>query len=80
MGHTMSAQKPPPQLARFGVAVGRRAILVVPEGLEAPSTRTAPWRDITRPTLDEMYYDAMKAPAPAFSARLGFDTMTGLRS
>jgi hypothetical protein len=41
MGHTMSAQKPPPQLTRCGVAVGRRAILVVPEGLEAPSTRSA---------------------------------------
>jgi len=28
-------------------------------GLASP--RAAPWRDMTRPTLDEMYYDAMKA-------------------
>jgi hypothetical protein len=28
-------------------------------GLASP--RAAPWRDMTRPTPDEMYYDAMKA-------------------
>ena len=41
----------------------------------------APWRDMTRPTLDEMYYDFNEGatnPQPAFSASLGFDTIMQL--
>jgi hypothetical protein len=30
-------------------------------GGEIVGTSAAPWRDMVRPTLDEMYYDPMKA-------------------
>ena len=44
-------------------------------GLASP--RAAPWRDMTRPTLDEMCYDPMKArptgKPPSARARLRLD-------
>jgi len=38
-------------------------------------SRAAPWRDTTRPTLDEMCYDAMKRDQPAtrLQRELGLD-------
>jgi hypothetical protein len=41
------------------------------------SLRAAPWRDMTRPTLDEMYYYAMKV-RPTRNPPSGFDTIMQL--
>jgi len=35
--------------------------------------RAAPWRDVTRPTLDETYYNSMKARPTRFQREFGFD-------
>ena len=39
-------------------AVDVKTLLV---GVAVLFLATGPWRDMTRPTLDEMYYDPMKA-------------------